>query len=240
MAMTKNYATGMNGMGGGEMRSWGGSPEVEAAAGQAPETAVPVVLSTEKITVGVPFDDGSEKKKNKKRKGDKGGTGSRANSNAAKKAEEAAAAALAPVPAAEAKPVTSAPVVESGDAVKATAQAPAVIIPATPLASESQHTRSTSDGSKKKRKAEAETDAADASSSKTAKKLRKALNSIAASKKSAAGSVPLASLIEQISEQVSKKKKSDGVIDATAITQDIKVKFVQADAAGEGQWVLEV
>ncbi|GHJ88114.1 hypothetical protein NliqN6_4516 [Naganishia liquefaciens] len=242
MQATKNYATGMNGMSGGEMRSWGGSPEVAAAEGG--EAAPVVELSTEKISVGVPVDDGmgEKKKKNKKKKGDKGGCGSRANSNLSKRAEaaDAAAAAATASPAEPAAPAAS--TAESGDAVKAKAEAPAVIIPATPLATEAQATRD----SKKKRKAEVEpateTDAPDASSSsssKTAKKLRKALSSIASSQPPAAGSVPLASLIEQISEQVSKKKKSDGVIDPTAITQDIKVKFVQT-VGEEGRWVLEV
>lgn len=209
------------------MRSWGGSPEVAAGEGEA----APVELSTEKISVGVPVDDGTEekKKKNKKKKGDKGGTGSRANSKAAKRAEQAPETAIAP------PPESAAPAVDSGDAVKANAEAPAVVIPATPLATEAPTARD----SKKKRKVEAEADGHDASSSKTAKKLRKALSSIASSQKTEAGSVPLASLIEQLSEQVSKKKKSDGAIDATAITRDIKVKFVQT-AGEEGRWVLEV
>jgi cell growth-regulating nucleolar protein len=231
----------MNGVAGeAPMRSWGGSPAPEegqdavngAAAGMVQEasTSSPMMVDV-------------EKKKKKKKKGDKGGTGSRANSSAAKRATTA-----------DAETPASTATTDQGDAVKATAEAPAVVIPATPMASDAQHTRPEGD-SKKKRKAEGEGDedatmttgdassSSSSSTSKTAKKLRKALQSIAtSSKQSPSSSVPLASLIEKISGELSKKKKSSdgGVIDATGITRDIKVKFVEGSNGQEGQWVLEV
>ncbi|KAJ9114744.1 hypothetical protein QFC22_005620 [Naganishia vaughanmartiniae] len=237
---TKVYATGMNGVGGeAPMRSWGGSPAPEEG-----EDAVNGSVNgmVQEASTSMPMMVDVEKKKKKKKKGDKGGTGSRANSSAAKRATTAEPEV----------PASTESTNQDGDAVKATAEAPAVIIPATPMASEAQHTRPEGD-SKKKRKADAEADedttmtngdasSSSSSSSKTAKKLRKALQSIAtSSKQTSSSSVTLATLIEKITGEMSKKKKSsDGVIDATGITRDIKVKFVEGSNGQEGQWVLEV
>ncbi|KAJ9096721.1 hypothetical protein QFC21_004991 [Naganishia friedmannii] len=235
---TKVWATGMNGVAGeAPMRSWGGSPAPEEGEDAINGSGNGMV---QEASTSTPMMVDVEKKKKKKKKGDKGGTGSRANSSALKRATTA-----------EAEVPASTGTTDQGDAVKVTAEAPAVIIPATPMASEAQHTRPEGD-SKKKRKAEAEADeepttageaSSSSSSSKTAKKLRKALQSIAtSSKQSSSSSVPLATLIEKISGEMSKKKKSSegGVIDATGITRDIKVKFVEGSNGQEGQWVLEV
>lgn len=230
---TKNYATGMNGFTAGDapMRSWGGSPVPEGDAEAQPAG----VVNDLSLSVGVaaPVVDDGEKKKKKKKKGDKGGTGSRANSNTAKRETAEVESSTK-----SATPVSATTTDADADAVKATAEAPTVVIPATPMATDAQHTRVSSDGgdSKKKRKADA-VDASSASSSKTAKKLRKALHALAAAEKA---SVPLATLIEKISEQVSKKSRDAGVIDATGVARDIKVKFVQGSEGQEGSWVLEV
>ncbi|KAJ9099357.1 hypothetical protein QFC20_005758 [Naganishia adeliensis] len=230
---TKNWATGMNGTTGGQMRSWGGSPAPEdvdpekVAVNQ--KAVVDLVVPVPITVVGETEGDGEGKKKKKKRKGDKGGTGSRANSNALKKDAESAQPTTAgtTVELKTAEPTKS--IAENGDAVKAVAEAPAVVIPAAPLASESTSSKS------KKRKASDEADDSAESSKKTSKKLRKALSSLAATDKS----VPLSTLIEKISAQVSKKKTGE-VIDATGIARDIKVKFVDGAAGEEGKWVLEV
>lgn len=215
------------------MRSWGGSPAPEdvdpekVAVNQ--KAVVDLVVPVPITVVGETEGDGEGKKKKKKRKGDKGGTGSRANSNALKKDAESAQPTTAgtTVESKTAEPTKS--IAENGDAVKAVAEAPAVVIPAAPLASESTSSKS------KKRKASDEADDSAESSKKTSKKLRKALSSLAATDKS----VPLSTLIEKISAQVSKKKTGE-VFDATGIARDIKVKFVDGAAGEEGKWVLEV
>ncbi|KAI5451070.1 hypothetical protein NCC49_002558 [Naganishia albida] len=231
---TKNWATGMNGhTGEGPMRSWGGSPapeDVDPAKVAVNEKAVEDLVVKVPITVTGEV-EGEGKKKKKKRKGDKGGTGSRANSNAAKKeAESAQPTTTTGAQVAGPQSASSAPA-EQNDAVKAVAEAPAVVIPAAPLASESTSSKS------KKRKAteDAAEDSSESSSKKTSKKLRKALSSLATSEKS----VPLSTLIEKISEQVSKKKTGE-VIDATGIARDIKVTYVDGAAGEQGKWVLEV
>jgi cell growth-regulating nucleolar protein len=219
------------------MRSWGGSPapeDVDPEKVAVNEKAVVDLVVPVPITVvGETEGDGEGKKKKKKRKGDKGGTGSRANSNALKRDAESATPVTpaAPTVAETQKPAETTKSVVNGDAVKAVAEAPAVVIPAATLASESTSSKS------KKRKASSSDidDSTSESSKKTSKKLRKALSSLAATEKS----VPLSTLIEKISAQVSKKKTGE-VIDATGIARDIKVKFVDGAAGEEGKWVLEV
>ncbi|KAJ9098322.1 hypothetical protein QFC19_006446 [Naganishia cerealis] len=229
---TKVYATGMNGVAGdAPMRSWGNSPAPEQEGEDNVNGAVTGMV--QEASTSTPMVNDVEKKKKKKKKGDKGGTGSRANSSSGKQRAQTAEEEAAPV-ATESQ--------SQGDPVKATAEAPAVIIPATPMASEAQHTREETDSKKKRKVAEtegAEEATGEASSGKTAKKLRKALLSIATATPSSSA-VPLATLIEKISGEMSKKKKSDGVIDATGITRDIKVKFVEGLNGQGGQWVLEV